>query len=343
MEKSSKFNKPTKADFLEALAEAGKHASFTEKISEIIAKFYFSYEKVALKNNYKHEEFTWIFVDYIQHVLNYLESPFEFDPYHKQIRVPYDYFQFGVDFLKPLVHLKESTLRGENSFQQIRDYIEHGENVILLANHQIEADPMAISLMLIEHNCPKLAKDLIYVAGERVLTDPLSVPFSMGCNLLCIYSKRYIDHPPEKKAHKQHHNKKTMQLMSELLSEGGKCIYVAPSGGRDRRNDKGVVVPAEFDPQSIEMLYLMSKKAKKKTHFFPLALSTYTILPPPETVQIKLGEDRVTEGGAIHLAFGEEIDMNHFPNHKSSDKHLRRKARADYIYNLVVKDYQQIS
>ena len=218
----------------------------------------------------------------------------------------------------------------------------HKENVILFANHQIEADPMAITIMLMER-APKFAKDIIYVAGERVLTDPLSVPFSMGCNLLCIYSKRYIDTPPEKKAHKQLHNKKTMQLMSELLKEGGHCIYVAPSGGRDRKSPDGTITPAAFDPQSIEMFHLMAKKAKTPTHFYPLALSTYTILPPPETVQTELGEERVTEGGAIHMAFGPEIDMENFSKEPHKDKHLRRKARADYIYDLVVRDYKSFS
>ena len=28
-------------------------------------------------------------------------------------------------------------------------------------------------------------------------------------------------------------------MLEELLSEGGKCIYIAPSGGRDRVNDDG--------------------------------------------------------------------------------------------------------
>ncbi len=100
---------------------------------------------------------------------------------------------------------------------------------------------------------------MIFVAGERVITDPLAVPFSMGRNLLCIFSKRYIDHPPEQKMKKQLHNKRTMELMSELLSEGGKAIYVAPSGGRDRPNADGVVEIAPFDPQSIEMFYLMAR------------------------------------------------------------------------------------
>jgi glycerol-3-phosphate O-acyltransferase len=184
---------------------------------------------------------------------------------------------------------------------------------------------------------------MIFVAGERVVTDPVAVPFSMGRNLLCIYSKRYIDHPPEEKLKKQLHNKRTMELMSTLLSEGGKCIYVAPSGGRDRPNGEGIVEVAPFDPQAVEMLYLMSKKAKRPTFFYPLALNTYALLPPPQEIRRELGEARTTQKGAIHIAFGPRVDMEHFPGCEDKDKHAKRKARANYIWNLVKEDYETIS
>lgn len=231
-----------------------------------------------------------------------------------------------------------STVKGLEQLARIEKQLAKKENVVLFANHQIEADPQAISILL-EKTYPKIGESLIFVAGERVITDLLAVPFSMGRNLLCIYSKRYIDYPPEEKHKKQLHNKKTMELMSELLNEGGKIIYVAPSGGRDRPNSAGVVEVAPFDPPSIEMFYLMSKKASKKTHFYPMALSTYNLLPPPETVQVELGENRVTKRAAIHLAVGAEIDMEMFPESENKDKNVRRKSRADYIWNLVKKDY----
>ena len=52
----------------------------------------------------------------------------------------------------------------------------------------------------------ELAEKVVFVAGHRVTTDPLAIPFSMGCNLLCIYSKKYIESPPELKAAKQQQN-----------------------------------------------------------------------------------------------------------------------------------------
>ena len=174
----------------------------------------------------------------------------------------------------------------------------------------------------------------------RIPEDPLAIPFSMGCNLLCIYSKKYIDIPPERKLHKQLHNKKTMELMAKMLKEGGYAIYVAPSGGRDRRNDKGSIEIAPFDPQSIEMFYLMAKKSKKPTHFFTLTLHTYDVLPPPETTEKDVGESRLTQGGAVHLDFGPEVDMETFPGYeKARDKHDLRKLRAHYLWNLVQKSY----
>jgi len=69
--------------------------------------------------------------------------------------------------------------------------------------------------------------------------------------------------------------------MSELLSEGGKTIYVAPSGGRDRRNNQGIVEVAPFDPQSIEMLLLDGSKSRKNQLFsilWPYLLMLFFLL-----------------------------------------------------------------
>lgn len=127
-------------------------------------------------------------------------------------------------------------LGDEASLQRIEEQLQAGDNVIFLANHQTEADPQLIGLML-RDKYPLLADRLIFVAGARVTTDPMAAPFSLGQNLLCIYSKRYMDGvSPEERELKQAHNKKTMDKMADLLADGGRAIYVAPSGGRDRIN-----------------------------------------------------------------------------------------------------------
>ncbi len=336
MENSSNLKFSTK------LAAYIKQGWIPEKLEKFIEGFYEGYVDALIEKGKEvatHEHILLVFLDLIK---EQIKSPSAFAPYHRRVRTPFDYYRFGNDFIRPLIDFSHSSVSGGTHLAEIAECLKNKENVILLANHQTEADPQIISLLL-EKKYPLLGEEMIFVAGERVVTDPLAVPFSLGRDLLCIYSKRYIDHPPEEKSNKQLHNKRTMQLMSELLTEGGKCIYVAPSGGRDRKNAQGAIEIAPFDPQSIEMFYLMAKRAEKPTRFYPLALSTYDLLPPPAEVQVELGEKRIIKLADIHIAFGPQIDMENYPGSDLEDKHLRRQARAEYIWKLVKEDYEKIT
>lgn len=311
------------------------------KYHAVLRGFYTAVKKALSDAHQSQELFLKQFFFFLQLMEKQLQEPVVFQPYHRKIRSPIDYYQFGLDFIRSLIDLSGSQVRGLSIASQIEEQLRAGENVILFANHQTETDPQLISILL-EKSHPILAEQMIYIAGERVVTDPLAIPFSLGCDLLCIYSKRYIDHPPELKAKKQLHNKHTMERMSRLLAEGGKVIYVAPSGGRDRRNSAGVVEVAPFDSQSLEMLYLMAKKSQTTTHFYPLTLATYELLPPPDTIQHELGEERIAKYTPIHLAFSSEFDMENFPGSDVKDKGLRRKARADAIWNIVNQEHQKL-
>jgi glycerol-3-phosphate O-acyltransferase len=332
------MSSPPSSDFLSQLKKYSEEGLIPERYLEVLDLFYSSYKDALEAHHISIAHHEQIFLVYLNLIKEQFQSPFTFQPYHQKICRPFDYHKFGLDFIRPLVDMDISSITGTTNLDEIVSHLKQGHNVILLANHQTEADPQAISVLL-EKTYAEVGEKMIFVAGERVTTDPLAIPFSMGCNLLCIYSKRYIDQPPDQKLKKQLHNKKTMELMSALLIEGGKIIYVAPSGGRDRRNSEGVVEVAPFDPQSVEMFYLMARRAKHPTYFYPMALSTYELLPPPQTIQTELGETRVTKRGAVHVAFGKKIDMEHFPGSDSSNKHERRKSRADYIWNLVKRDY----
>jgi len=311
------------------------------KYQTILLHFFSSYAEAVIEGSaHNLEQIDTLFSTYLDLIAQQICSPFPFQPYHKQIRHPFDYYQFGMDLFYPLIDQGSSSLQGREHLDKIASDLASGDNVIFFANHQIEADPVAISVLL-EKDYKQIAQNMIFVAGERVLTDPLAVPLSMGCNLLCIYSKRYSDTPPEEKLRKQLHNKRTMEKMSSLLEEGGRCIYVAPSGGRDRPNAAGRVEVAPFDPQSIEMFYLMAKKSKKPCRFFPMALVTHHLLPPPETIQTELGERRHTRRGAIHLKIGPEIPMDRMVG-LSGDKHEQRRIRAEAIWKQVVFDYNDL-
>ena len=100
-------------------------------------------------------------------------------------------------------------------------------------NRQTEADPSAFTALM-DDVAPGFAASMVSVAGDRVTTDPVAVPFSKGRNLLCIYSKRHMNNPPELASKKKMHNVRTIGALQKLLQTGGRCIWVAPSGGRDR-------------------------------------------------------------------------------------------------------------
>lgn len=321
---------------LDQLLNEGK---LTPKLVQLLHLFHESY--ITALADCKTLEYEVYFDKFLDLIVRQLEHPYQFEPFHKSIRQPFDYYAFGLNFIRPLILLDSSKINGMLHIDKMVSQLNKGENVILLANHQTEPDPQVISLLL-EKKYFHFAEQMIFVAGHRVISDPLAVPFSMGCNLLCIFSKKHIEHPPELKESKLLHNQRTMKMMGQLLSEGGKCIYVAPSGGRDRPNAKGELEVAPFDPSSVEIFYLMGQQSGKPTHFYPLALATYRLLPPPDSVEKDVGERRHTHCTSVHMAVGAEIDMENFPGSTGLDKRSKRKARADYIWNLVRNDYAQL-
>lgn len=66
---------------------------------------------------------------------------------------------------------------------------------------------------------------------------------------------------------------------------------MAPSGGRDRPDPAtGKFVVSPYDPKSVEVFRLMAAKARGRektgavTHFFPFAMWTNKLVPPPDQV-----------------------------------------------------------
>jgi len=320
--------------FLEEVERLSREGRIPKKFSGILCSFYASYSRVLQNYGKDITSYKDLFSTFLKIVLEQLSSPYSFEPYHSKVTQPFDYYSFGNDFLRPLIQLEESQVMGTTHFDGVQDILSKGENVVFLANHQTEADPQLMTILL-EKNAYTFGQDIIYVAGERVLTDPLAAPFSRGRNLLCIFSKRHIENPPEQKVEKQKHNKKTLAAMQSLLNEGAKVIYVAPSGGRDRQNTEGKIEVAPFDPQSVELFSLIAKKSTTKTHFFPLALHTYHILPPPDSIGGDLGEHRETKGGRAHLALGQEILFNDIAPGEEIDKWERRDRQAKHCWSLV--------
>jgi len=219
-----------------------------------------------------------------------------------------DYYAFGCDFFRTCMNINDSKVLGKENLDEAFDYIQKGENVVFLANHQSEADPQVFSIMLEKVGYGKQAEQVTYVAGHKVTTDPLAIPFSMGRNLVCIHSKKHIDSDVETKPLKQKQNLLAMGGMLKSLKEGGCALWVAPSGGRDRRNvETGEVPIADFDSKTLDMFRLMGNKSKVPTHYYPLAMVSYDLCPPPDEITAGVGEERNVRFVPVGIACGKEL------------------------------------
>lgn len=305
------------------------------QVAESVHSFFSSY-RTAFSSSENFSLHLPMLRTFLEKLRQQLLSPYHFSHYHIKEQEPFDFFHMARMMILPLIDVPHSRVSGIDNIYSIHEALERKENVIFLANHQIEADPQIISLM-VEPYSKKLADDMVYVAGHRVTTDPLAAPFSRGCNLICIYSKKYIEHPPELRAEKLQHNARSLACIEELLHEGGLCMYVAPSGGRDRWDNEGNVAIADFDPQSVELFRLLSKKARKPTHLHLLTLSTIHILPPPKQINVELGEQRIASKGPVHLHFSEKIIFDE-PS-IGSDKIQARQERADMLTKKIKQTY----
>jgi glycerol-3-phosphate O-acyltransferase len=185
------------------------------------------------------------------------------------------------------------------------------------------------------------------MAGDRVREDPVVAPFSVGRNLLTVYSKKHINDVPALRGEKLKHNRRTIASTVSLFKAGGATLWFAPSGGRDRRSPvSGAVEVSPFDADAVDVMRMSAKKAGTPTHFYPMSLITHDMLPPPETVGgAEVGERRTCSYTPVHMAVGEEVGWKCdaiLAASKGLDKVGRRKVRAQYIEDRVREGYAAI-
>jgi len=260
----------------------------------------------------------------------------------------FDYQKFGIDFTRPLVDWEKSQVTGTESLAKIKEQLAKGENVVFFANHQSESDTHCIFTLFEDQLGPdfgKIASNIVFMAGERVLRDGIVVPFSRGCNLLTVYSKKHIDSEPELKTAKMSHNQRTMKTLGMQLAKGGTCMWFAPSGGRDRRStETGKVEPAPFDPNSVEMVRLVAEGAgaKEKTHYYTMAMATHNIFPPPQTVGGAFGEERRVQYTHLGIAIGDEIIDEPVEGLSKPEMKALRIQRCTDAFNSMLQGYKAI-
>lgn len=269
-------------------------------------------------------------------------KPYTFPSLHERMLVPYDYFEFGQRYVGTLTDMDNSVLGHRDRWDRVSALLAQGHSVVLLANHQTEADPGVFAHMLMASH-PKLATDVIYVAGDRVVTDPLSKPFSMGRNLFCVHSKKHMDDIPELKAFKMETNRKTLVAMTRAMNKGGALIWIAPSGGRDRPKEQegDHYTPDPFDPTAVELMRNLASRAKQPAHLIPMAMFSWPVMPPPKTVDKAIGERRMTNFTPVGISLCEELDVAAILK-GIDNKEAQQKALAKAAEEATIAEYREL-
>ncbi|CAL0314178.1 unnamed protein product [Lupinus luteus] len=265
-------------------------------------------------------------------------DPFVFQPHHKAKRKPFDYYMFGQNYIRPLVDYRSSYVGNMPLFIEIEEKLKKGHNIIFMSNHQTEADPAIISLLL-EKRLPYIAENMTYVAGDRVVTDPVCKPFSIGRNLICVYSKKHMLDDPELIEMKRKANTQSLKEMAVLLRGGSQLIWIAPSGGRDRQDPHtGEMAPAPFEASSVDNMRKLVDHSGPPGHVYPLAISCHEIMPPPMKVEKEIGEKRIISFHGTGLSVAPEISFSEITAACGSPE----KAKESYskaLYDSVNEQY----
>lgn len=254
------------------------------------------------------------------------------------MRKPYDYYEFGQKYIRPLIDFRNSYVGNVSIFNEIQEKLQQGHNIVLISNHQTEADPAVIALLL-ETSSPHIAENLIYVAGDRVVTDPLCKPFSMGRNLICVYSKKHMNDDPEHSEEKRKANIRSLKEMALLLRGGSQIVWIAPSGGRDRPDPlTGEWYPAHFDASSVDNMRRLAEHSGAPGHVYPLALLCHDIMPPPPQVEKEIGESRVISFHGVGLSVAPEISFSEVTAACENPEEAK-EVYTEALYKSVTEQY----
>lgn len=71
------------------------------KLAALIQEFYDNYSQAISNTPYK-EKNQKIFEKLIELIAEQIQNPYKFQIFHQSIRNPFDYYQFGLDFIRPL-------------------------------------------------------------------------------------------------------------------------------------------------------------------------------------------------------------------------------------------------
>ena len=173
-------------EFFEALQKGVDSGKLPKQLYPAFQDFYDNYKQTVLNSDAPDaspELVARVMGSIADRTFNQFLDPYTFPSYHTRLLEPYDYYKFGQTYVRTLINFNKSVVGHLDRFQKVQEQLDAGHNVVLLANHQTEADP-GVWALLLEKVLPNLATEIIYVAGMGCCTDCMSLQFLSGFTLI---------------------------------------------------------------------------------------------------------------------------------------------------------------
>ena len=159
-------------EFFAALQKGVDSGKLPKELYPAFQDFYNNYKQTVLDSDAPDanpELVARVMGSIADRTFNQFLDPYTFPSYHTRLLEPYDYYKFGQTYVRTLINFNKSVVGHLDRLQKVQEQLDAGDNVVLLANHQTEADP-GVWALLLEKVLPRLATEIIYVAGTTSCT-----------------------------------------------------------------------------------------------------------------------------------------------------------------------------
>ena len=149
-------------EFFQALQQGVDSGKLPKQLYAAFEDFYSNYKQTVLSSDAPDaspELVARVMGSIADRTFNQFLDPYTFPSYHTRLLEPYDYYKFGQTYVRTLINFNKSVVGHLDRFEKVQQQLDAGDNVILLANHQTEADP-GVWALLLEKHLPHLATEI---------------------------------------------------------------------------------------------------------------------------------------------------------------------------------------
>ena len=110
-------------DSKKRLEEIQRKEALPASLLQELLPFFKTYAEAAQKNGYALHDFEPILNQFLDLLLEQVQHPFIFQHFHQCLLEPFNYYKFGLDFIRPLVRMQDSHILNADRLEKIREYL----------------------------------------------------------------------------------------------------------------------------------------------------------------------------------------------------------------------------